>query len=719
MLFPLFIFGQVVESGKISAHTAYFLSSIKNTDANDKASMSKLKKQFLISETQDESYISAFIKLEDNADLSLLESMGVKINTELKNIVTAQIPVSKLEEITLLQSVKRLEIASPVQKKMYKARPSGNVDKMHAGTDLPNPFTGKDVVVGIIDGGFEFAHINFYDSTASELRVKRVWNQNLEGTAPQGFSYGTEYSTTASIQSATTDDNGETHATHVTGIAAGADKTKNNNNQYHGIATESDLVLVSYDVDDNSQGSTSIIDGINYIYSYAKSVNKPAVVNMSLGHHIGPHDGTSLFDQAADELQGPGRLLVGAAGNEGDNNSYLHISKIFSSPTDTLKSFFGFFSPSILFGIADIWGETNKSFKMKVVVYNKDTNSFEYESEEFDASLSESEKKITLTSSSDGVSGSIYVYAGKNSENNRPNAYVYLENIKSINTGNSIGILITEGEGAVHGWTDANYSYFTSNDISGWTNGDNQYSVGEIGGTGKNIISVGAYVTTGSFLEVNRIASFSSRGPTLDGRVKPDITAPGSTLISSYSRHQARYANFYNTVGSTRYYYGTSKGTSMAAPFVTGVLATWMQAKKDLSPDEARNILQRTATVDTYTGVIPTEGSNTWGYGKINAYEGLKECIRLTSFIENNDADRYLISYPNPNSGDFKVLFLYKDSNVNFSVYNMNGRKVFSDHYDKIGKAEEFDVQLKLSKGMYLMKFEGKERSTVEKLIIQ
>ncbi len=53
----------------------------------------------------------------------------------------------------------------------------------------------------------------------------------------------------------------------------------------------------------------SITDGIKYIYDYAESVGKPCVINMSLGYHIGPHDGTSTFDRICDELQGEGRLF--------------------------------------------------------------------------------------------------------------------------------------------------------------------------------------------------------------------------------------------------------------------------------------------------------------------------------------------------------------------------------------------------------------------------
>lgn len=729
LIAPLLVFGQLIESGKITPYTAHFLSSIKKDDINNEKSLSKLKKQFPLSEVDNEKYVHAFIKLDDHTDLSSLEAQGVKINTVLNNIITARIPVSKLESIVMLKSVKRLEIATPARKKMDKARASGNVDALHAGTAISCPFTGKDVVIGIIDGGFEFGHINFYTSDAGELRIKRVWDQNATtGTKPQGFSYGAEYASSTDILEAMTDDSSDTHGTHVAGIAAGADK--NNGNTYYGVAPESDIMLVSYDLEEEAVANTSLIDGIDYIYSYASSVNKPAVVNLSLGSHLGPHDGSSLFDQAADALQGPGRLLVGAAGNEGSDD--LHISKTFTSSTDTLKTFFDYYYLSDKFGYTDIWGEVNKTFKIKVVVYNANTKIEVFQTQMFDTSIPK-DTSYFLTSSTDGATGEIYVYTTTDSENDRPNALVVVD-MTSIKSKHHIGIVITAGEGTVHGWADDYYSFFSDNNQSGWTKGDSRYSVGEIGGTGKQIISVGAYVSNDKFTNtdgqtygweesIKDIASFSSIGPTLDGRVKPDITAPGSAIISSYSSsvydNYRGYITKENTVKGETYYYGAMQGTSMATPFVTGVLATWLQAKNDLTPDEVRSVLRRTAITDSYTGTIPAEGSNTWGYGKIDAYEGLKECLRLTSIIDNHD-NLNVVDYQNPTNGQFKLLFFYDDTNIKLSIYNLNGQNVLSKDIPNVRTAEEIEVDLShLPGGVYVFKIAGQEKTISKKLILK
>ena len=148
---------------------------------------------------------------------------------------------------------------------------------------LTGPYFGKDVVVGIIDNGFEYGHPNFYNKDHTAYRVKRVWDQNVDtGTPPTGFSYGVEYINQDSILKVAYDLPDASHGTHVAGIAAGADRT--NGNTYYGIAGDADIVLVSYLSDD-----TDIANGIKYIYDYATSVGKPCVINLSLGSYMGPH----------------------------------------------------------------------------------------------------------------------------------------------------------------------------------------------------------------------------------------------------------------------------------------------------------------------------------------------------------------------------------------------------------------------------------------------
>ena len=76
--------------------------------------------------------------------------------------------------------------------------------------------------------------------------------------------------------------------------------------------------------------------------------------------------------------------------------------------------------------------------------------------------------------------------------------------------------------------------------------------------------------------------------------------------------------------------YGYMQGTSMSAPFVAGVVATWLQACPQLTPEQLREVMRSTARKDTFTGTLE-EGDNNWGYGKVDAYNGLKQCISIAT----------------------------------------------------------------------------------------
>lgn len=702
----LFCFATLIMAqSKLSPYTRHFINE-KEQIKTDKTFSSKFK----VKKIDEIDYVKAYIYLKAQTNPYFLESYGVRVNTCIDSLITAQIPVSKIETISSLNNIKYVQISTPIYQKMNKARTGTLVDNVQSGKDLTTPFLGKDVVIGIVDNGFEYGHINFYNTDGTELRVKRVWNQNKNGKAPSGFTYGTEYTTTDEILAAKYDVTDETHATHVTGIAAGADHTKS----YYGVAGEADIVLVSYDMNDNTTDQVSLSDAMKYIYDYAESVGKPCVINMSLGSHIGPHDGTSTFDQVADNLQGPGKLFAGAAGNEGCDP--MHLSKTFTPSDNTLKTFIDFLDNSDRYSMLDIWGEPGETFQITIDRYNISKNKPEY-SETVNISGNGS-KTISLKN---GISGYVEIYYEVNTNNNKPNAFIVSE-VNSMNSGYAIGITITATSGTVHIWADDYYSQLTGNGLSGWSDGDSKYSVGEIGGTGKNVISVGAYATrTGSYArEEGMIAEFSSLGPTADGRVKPDITAPGNQIISSYSSAQSYDSGICDntTVNGKKYYYGYMSGTSMATPFITGVLATWLQANPTLSPNDVRNIFKKTARQDNYTGTISENGNNTWGFGKIDAWNGIKECIKMTAGIykeKNNVPDVAIYTSEN---GICHLLFGKTDNQTTISVYNTNGKLLKSTRLNSIAIGQEEILNFPgFVPGIYIIHIKGNNIQKSQRII--
>jgi MFS family permease len=161
---------------------------------------------------------------------------------------------------------------------------------------------------------------------------------------------------------------------HVAGIAAGSGFTTPNR-QYRGVAPEAELVFVSIKYsNDTLRGSAlgdyvianpSIIDAYKYIFDYAASVGKPAVINLSWGMHTGPHDGTSLFDIATEQLVGNGKIIVGANGNDGENP--MHLNYKFNKDTistlaiENNRQWRG--RESIY---CDFWGSKNSRFGIQV-----------------------------------------------------------------------------------------------------------------------------------------------------------------------------------------------------------------------------------------------------------------------------------------------------------------------------------------------------------------
>lgn len=117
-------------------------------------------------------------------------------------------------------------------------------------------------------------------------------------------------------------------------------------------------------------------------------------------------------------------------------------------------------------------------------------------------------------------------------------------------------------------WTDKNSGQFTDNGKSTHVNFDADRTLGELGGTGKRTISVGNYTTRNVWTNfsgkkqsmlidypLNKINYTSSRGPASDGRVKPDVTAPGGMIFSAVSS----YSDYYRRVSANTVSPGNDK----------------------------------------------------------------------------------------------------------------------------------------------------------------
>ncbi|MDY4851119.1 MAG: S8 family peptidase [Paludibacteraceae bacterium] len=699
--FTLLAFAQ---PSKLTNHTRAFVDAQKKATTAEQRE--QLRKTFALKVADnEEEYVSAYVHFysADSDKAAILEAYGATLNNDFGDFVTSNIPVDAIEALAQDEQVKLVEMGTPVRTRMNKARTATNVDKVQAGTGLSQPFLGTGVVVGVVDGGFQYNHITFYDANnSSELRVKRVWNQ----------SANKKYTTQSAIESAQYDDPSDNtgHATHVTGIAAGSYA----GNSYYGVASDADIVMVSMGTGDND-----VIDGVNYIFDYAKSVGKPAVINLSLGQHMGPHDGTSTFDKALDATVGAGRIVCGAAGNEGEYPLYSEATLAAGeSHTFILDPSDQYYSGTKSF--ADFWGDEGQKYTMQIVYLDANGNELAAGTS---TAVATATSKTTSWSNSTYASGSITAYAQMSTDatNNRGNVYLYFKNNFKPKNNYKVGFKVTaQNAGTIRVWGDDYNSIY-------WEDGQTTHTVGEIGGTANGIITVGAFVTNRrsgyGLTSVGTIATFSSKGPTSDGRMKPEITAPGaciasavpntSAITSSGDFDEAKSA----TVNGTTYYWGYMNGTSMATPFVTGVVATWLQANPNLTPEQIKEIMAQTAQTDSYTGTCP---NNTWGYGKIDAYAGLLKVLETTDIKHLETLPDAIMLYPNPSDGAFKLFFKQNDNNVNIRIYAANGQQVYAQRIGAVDGQQTLDIDaIGIASGAYIVKIAGDNTNTTCRLIVR
>lgn len=653
--------------------------------------------------------VSAYITIDPQ--VTSWQTLGVKPIISQGNTATVRLSINELKSLAQEKGVKYIQLTSGANQMLDLARQEAGTNDVLNGVSLPQAYTGKGVVVGIVDAGFDYTHSAFRNPEDGSLRIKRIWEQatsSFEGAkAPEKFGYGVELTTPEQIAASQSDSNSNSHGTHVAAIATGSDDYKDG--AYRGNAPEADIVLVSLAIGTSSCTSADICNAIQYIFDYADEVGKPCVVNLSLGNHEGPHDGTSTFDTMTDAMQSAGHLIVGAVGNH--RTDKFHIDHSFASADDApLKTFVKYKigpSKSKVGGNIDIWGDKGTEFTVDISAYNL------YDKDNVVSTTVYPADGVTEASFGRYATGTWKVASEICPLNGKPHVAL-ASALTNLRFNNSIALTITpKGKGRVNIWADDSYLGLESQDIEGFSAPDsNSSTLVEIGGTGKRILSVGSYTTrneyttntTSGTLEetVGDISSFSSYGPTADGRLKPEITAPGCFIISAVSSNDASgtlmYADWYDKYDRTNIY-GYMQGTSMASPFVAGIVATWLQAYPQLTPEQLHEIVESTARKDNFTSV---EADNNWGYGKINAMDGLKKCIEMaTSGCKTIDS---------PFDGSVKIekdaitVSSPRDTRATVVVTDLLGHVILSDNLGKVEAGETVRVPVSsLSKGVYML----------------
>jgi len=737
---------------KISQHKPHHcdpLAAMLSLDINRKLPLDQLGKKYDLPNYNSKSYVAALIKVADGFNPNQFDTYQVEVNTALGAIYTVHIPIENYADFINVPGIDYIELSKRVHPKLETALKASNVDLVHLGENLSQQYSGKGVVMGIIDFGFDYTHPTFYDSEGDTYRIKKVWEQNtLTGEAPAGFSYGRELNSEQSLIDAKTDIPLSGHGTHVAGIAAGSGGDLND--LYRGVAYESDIVLVSLNAREGESGkNTGVIDGINYIFQYADSVGKPAVVNISQGHHTGPHDGTSLADQAIDLLSGPGRVIVGAVGNEGDPSGfYLHFDHNFENENTILSYLVWPDELSAGTTLVNIWGEEGANFQVSIEVFNPKTNI----KEAFSDSLTSDNPVSFVSGTLVDLEGDTLYYEGGieiNPLNNRPHAQLYIDNtgqseaedvdFNDLLNNDFVQLKFRADRGTVHAYAANNSGEAFFTDLSGIgadefikgirvLGGNPNSTMGELGGTARSIISVGGYTTKNSFINTKGdelgideiIGDYylkTSRGPTLDGRLKPEISAPANLIASA---ENSFYTEFDPLVEISQIdkgdgtYWGFSirRGTSSAAPLVAGIAGLMLELAPALDPEAIKELMATHAEKDDFTGTLPNQ---IWGHGKINAYSIISSMENITSTLSEQITGTINV-FPNPNKGQF-VLRSDLTGKLQISVLDLTGRSVFEKQCIKHESTLNLDLPKHLQ-GIYFLNVKHNDQALSTKMFI-
>ena len=655
----------------------------------------RLHRQYPIHSFQGESSMGALLRIDSQFDVGDIQLQGVTVRSRAGDILSISIPLRSLRRLESVAGIVWVDVDTPIRKRLDLTAADVKSLQVHQGTGLSQAYMGTGVVIGIIDGGFDYTHPVFQDGIGN-LRIAAAWDQaDTSGTSPDEYKYGSEYVGPAAILSKAHDLEATegSHGSHVCGIAGGW--AADDRGIFWGMAPDADLLLVSL-----RGGRSDVLDGIDYVFDFAESQNLPAVINMSLGEHIGPHDGSSLMDRAFDRAAGPGKILVGAAGNEADLG--LHLSHVFTGDMiATGPEMIYYEEDDASFAVIDMWGSPNTDFSVAGGLFNTQTGAWVAQTDFYNSNGDEEDGELFYAGQQGEASIDVWAVA-RDSQNERPNMLVELMNTTPF----AVAIQVTSANSTVHLWhaeeapfSDLGYPAF-------FKAGDADYTVGEIGGTGKSVLSVGAYTTKNAYTDINgqqhqidafaengQIAPFSSHGPTLDGRLKPEITAPGNVVvsaISSYDEYTLQEEELLVDFIDDLWPFAAFEGTSMSAPVITGIAALMLEANPTLTKIDIVDILKKTAKEDGFTGELPDAGSMIWGYGKVDALEAVKTAVDYTHVSNDRIASprtpKLYANYPNPfNPVSTIQFYLPRAGRVRLIVFDLQGREKSQLIDDAIG----------------------------------
>lgn len=558
---------------------------------------------------------------------------GVRVVAAFGDVVTCRMSAGAAARVHADPRCVSLKAPRPLGPEP-SAGDAGTVPPQPLPTDLRRPaglpFTGAGVVVGVVDFDFAFAHHAFTHPAfrrpgpAPATRLLALWDQRggRSRLSPEPFGYGRRFDAARLDAALRQPDPYENlpyslkpggHGTHVLDILAGSAADGPS-----GIAVGSDLVCVHL-ADRNTGGlntlgdSVRILEGIAFVLGVATGA---CVINLSAGSHGGPHNGGTLLERALDNLlrERPGTCVVQSGGNYGGRPPVHVQGRVGAGRTVavTLHTH----PDDATMNEVELWYAGADTFAIRVVSPAGGRSPWTLPG------------RRQVIGDPDHPAGLLYHRADEpNTGDNHVDLFLEPWAPAGEWTIEAYGVRVRDG--TFHGWVERDeacphcQASFTGDLVS------SRVTIGTLATSHLPVI-VGA---CNGHRPEHPVAPFSSRGPTRDDRVKPDVVAPGQDVLAANAPE-----------GWTR-----KSGTSMASPYVAGAAALCLEALPGAPATQIRDLLRAAAVPVTAGPSDPcSQGAGFLDLTKLTALLRRRQEPKMTTESPDELYERLLAAAGSP-----------------------------------------------------------------------